>query len=179
MKLLEMKRLLWIIPIFSVVGCTSHHPQKQPVVVYKTSNPAPVVTYAPEPVATVEPGTTVVVPAPPSTATSTSSEVRVYPAPTQSITTPVPPPVKTVTIPDAAVSSDPRDIVISDEIRRMLEADAPRRYRNVHFSVDKGIVTMRGMVPTDNDRMELQNQIVAMTGVTKVDNKLDVEPSQP
>jgi len=61
----------------------------------------------------------------------------------------------------------------------MLEADAPRRYRNVHFSVDKGIVTMRGMVPTDNDRMELQNQIVAMTGVTKVDNKLDVEPSSP
>ena len=64
---------------------------------------------------------------------------------------------------------------MTDEVRQMLETDATRLYRNVDFEIDKGKVTLRGMVPTDHDRIELQNRVAAMPGVQAVVNKLDVE----
>jgi len=173
---MKTKNLLWAIPTLAVVGCVNTH---QPVT-YSTLPPEPVVATAPGADAVIVPGDSVtvdaaVVPTPPPTPTSVGSEVRVYPEPKLSITTAVPPPVTTRTVPGVIVSSDPRDIGITQDIRKMLTADTATLYRNVDFSIDNGKVSLRGTVPTDHDRVELQNRMMAIPGVQTVDNKLDVE----
>ena len=72
--------------------------------------------------------------------------------------------------------SHPDDVRVTDQIRHMLAADATGLYRNVRFEVDRGKVIIRGMVPTERDRLELQTRIAAMAGVRVIDNKVGLEP---
>jgi hypothetical protein len=180
---MKIIKLLWTLPAAALVGCVSHR-----AAVYSDISVTPttgtavvapataVVTPETTTVITPEPGTaTVAVPTPPLTPTSVASDVRVYPEPKISITTPVPPPVTTTTLPGVIATSDPADIVVTEQIRAMLQADTAHVYRNIDFAVDKGKVSLRGAVPTDNDRIELQNRLAAIPGVRVVDNKLDVE----
>ena len=162
-KFMKIQTLLWTLPLATMMGCVYSH------------RPATYTAVTPHRATVVAPATAVVVPAPPSTATSTRSDVRVYQEPKLSITAPVPPPIATKTLPGVIATSDPRDITVTDEVRQMLETDATRLYRNVDFEIDKGKVTLRGMVPTDHDRIELQNRVAAMPGVQAVVNRLDVE----
>lgn len=160
---------------FAVTGCVySHHP----AVYTAATTDAALGTTRTE---VVTAPTTVV-------ATSPRPAVRVYSMPETpklSVTTPVPPPVhETTVVPGSGAtvvpgrivaSSNSADTAIVASIRQMLENDAARLYRNVDFEVDNGMVIMRGTVPTDHDRIELQNRLVTMPGVLRVDNKLDVE----
>jgi len=160
------KTLLLIVPLIATAtGCVyTHHP-----VVYSAATTDAAL------------GSTEVVTTPTTVvATSPRPAVRVYSTPEPprlSITTPVPPPVTATTIVPGRIvtTSSSADPVITASIRQMLEADTARIYRNVDFEVDGGRVIMRGTVPTDHDRIELQNRLVTMPGVVSVGNKLDVE----
>jgi hypothetical protein len=173
------KNLFLIVPLIAAgfIGCVySHHP----VVYSAATTDAAVATPATE---VVTAPTTVV-------ATSPRPAVRVYSTPEPpklSITTPVPPPVTaaavvpgttttTTVVPGRIVAtSNSADAAITAGIRQMLENDTARLYRNADFEVDNGRVTVRGTVPTDHDRIELQNRLVTMPGVASVENRLDVE----
>jgi hypothetical protein len=168
-RVADMKKMVFLIVplIATATGCVyTHHP-----VVYSAATTD----------AALGPTTTEVVTTPTTVvATSPRPAVRVYSTPEppkMSITTPVPPPVTATTIVPGRIvtTSSSADAAVTASIRQMLEADTARIYRNVDFEVDGGRVIMRGTVPTDHDRIELQNRLVTMPGVVSVDNKLDVE----
>jgi|SRR5436305_8795228 len=167
----------WIVPLIgglALTGCVYSH---RPVVYSATTADAAVGATTTEvvttPPAVVSTPATVV-------ATSPRPAVRVYSTPEPpklSVTTPVPPPVTSATtVPGHIVAtSSSSDAAVVAGIRQMLETDTLRIYRNADFEVDNGRVIVRGTVPTDHDRIELQNRLVTMPGVASVDNKLDVE----
>ena len=163
---MRRNRIFWMLmPALAITGCVyTHHPAA-----YTTTTTGAVVTTGPG-VAVATPPSTVV-------ATSPRPAVRVYPEPSSrlSITSAAPPPA-TATVPITVVgASSPNDLAITTSIKQMLETDTTRLYRNVDFAIDNGKVTLRGTVPTDHDRIELQNRLVTMPGVVSVENKLDVE----
>jgi len=176
-----LKKLSCIVPLIAagvtITGCVYSH---RPVLYSATTTDAALGTPTTEVVTTP---TTVV-------ATSPRPAVRVYSStePSKmSVTTPVPPPVTSTTVvpgttttttvvPGHVVAtSSSADAAIVASVRQMLEGDVARLYRNVDFEVDNGRVIVRGTVPTDHDRVELQNRLVTMPGVASVQNKLDVE----
>lgn len=164
------KKLFWIVPLiagYAVTGCVYSH---RPVVYSATTSDAALGATTTEVVTTP---TTVV-------ATSPRPAVRVYASPEPpklSVTTPVPLPVTSTTVVPGHIvtTSSSSDAAVVAGIRQMLENDSARLYRNADFEVDSGRVTVRGTVPTDHDRIELQNRLVTMPGVASVENKLDVE----
>jgi hypothetical protein len=101
------------------------------------------------------PGTTVVAP------TSYSPVPRVYPegAPTRVVATP----------------GETDDLSIANSVRNILAKDTAHVYRNVDVSVVKGVVSLRGTVPSDQDSRWLYDQIVTIPGVTSVDNQLGLK----
>lgn len=129
MKFLSL--LLATLPIALGAGCIAHHD-----------------------VASTTPGTTVVTP------TSPSSATRVYP----DTTTP-----RITTAPGEA-----DDLTIANSIRNILAKDTAHVYGNVDIAVNRGLVTLRGTVPTEHDSFELRSQITTVPGVTSVDNQLGV-----
>ena len=176
------KKLFGIVPLiitgFALTGCVySHRPAVYSATTTDDALGAPTT-------AAVTTPTTVV-------ATSTRPAVRVYSStepPRMSVTTPVPPPVTGTTVVPGTTTTTTRvvpghivatsgsaDAAIVASIRQMLESDVARLYRNADFEVDNGRVVVRGTVPTDHDRVELQNRLVTMPGVAAVENKLDVE----
>lgn len=160
---MRSNKFLWIIipSVAITAGCVYSH---QPATYTRTGT---VVTTGPA-VAVATPPSTVV-------ATSPRSAVRVYPDTKLSITSAEPPPAP-VSVPITVVGApSANDAVITTSIKQMLETDSTRLYRNVDFAIDNGKVTLRGSVPTDHDRVELQNRLAAMPGVISIDNKLDVE----
>ena len=95
------------------------------------------------------------------TPTSPSPAVRVYP----DTTTP-----RITTAPGEA-----DDVTIANSIRNILARDTARVYGNVDIAVNRGLVTLRGSVPTEHDRFELQSEISTVAGVSSVDNQLGVD----
>jgi len=140
-------------------GCVYSH--RNPPVVY---SPTPAVITA-EP-AIVAPSTTVITPAPTVvTPTSDRPVVRVYPE------TPI---VAADTTPTTVPSAD---WATADTIRKVLVADPTlaSAARNVRISVLNGQVTMTGAVLTQHDRELLHSAIAGMPGVSRVDDRVQVE----
>jgi hypothetical protein len=102
------------------------------------------------------PGTTVVAPT-----TSYSTGTRVYPdnSSTRVVTTP----------------GEGDDLSIANSVRNILAKDTAHVYRNVDVSVVKGVVSLRGTVPSDHDGRWLYDQIATIPGVTSVDNQLGLK----
>jgi hypothetical protein len=92
--------------------------------------------------------------------TSPSPAVRVYPYTTPRVTT-------------APGESD--DLTIANSVRSILSKDSAHVYGNVDIAINRGLVTLRGTVPTEHDRLELQNEIGGLAGVGSVDNQLGVD----
>src|SRR5882757_4779090 len=106
---MRIRKLVWLLPAAGLVGCVYSHRTGT----YTGVTPAPATVVATPAPAVVTPQAAVVVPTPPSTPTSVRSDVRVYPESKLSITEPVPPPVKTVTVPGVIATSDPRDVMVT------------------------------------------------------------------
>jgi hypothetical protein len=93
--------------------------------------------------------------------TSPSPAVRVYPNTTS-------PRISTV-------PGEADDMTIANSIRDILARDTARVYGNVDIAVNRGLVTLRGSVPTEHDRIQLQDELSTLAGVTSVDNQLGVD----
>jgi hypothetical protein len=89
------------------------------------------------------------------------------PSPLQQSAPPQPPP---------AAPAD-TDHVVAGAVHRLLNQDtflAPGA-KNVTAKVNKGVVTLRGTVPSAHDRDMLAQRISQLPGVDKVDNQLQLE----
>jgi hypothetical protein len=61
---------------------------------------------------------------------------------------------------------------IANSIANILAKDTTHLYRNVDVSIVKGIVSIRGTVPREQDSQRLCDEITAVPGVTLVENQL-------
>src|SRR3954453_20523406 len=85
--------------------------------------------------------------------------------------------------PTPVISAAPGEIVPANELatavslRQMLANDTAlaEAARNVDIEVNSGRVILRGSVPTEHDRIELQERISKSPGVGTVDNRLTVD----
>lgn len=101
------------------------------------------------------PAATVVAP------TSPSPAVRVYPNGTMPRITTTP--------------GEADDLTIANSVKRILARDTAHVYGNVDIGINRGLVTLRGTVPTEHDRLQLHDEIAAVPGVDSVDNELGVD----
>jgi hyperosmotically inducible protein len=72
----------------------------------------------------------------------------------------------------------PADSKIDDRIESRISKDSTLKNYKVDVSVDNGIVTLTGAVPTETARRRA-TQLATITGVSRVDNQLIVDPSAP
>ncbi len=86
--------------------------------------------------------------------------VRVYPSPAA---------------PEDAVS---RNVDLAHSVSRLLKDDPllASASQNVEATVDNGVVTLRGTVPSEHERDEMVGRIAALPGVARVDDRLGLEP---
>jgi BON domain-containing protein len=121
------------------------------------SHRATPVVYTPAPTSTV-------ITVPP---VSERPAVRVYPEPSTVISEPA------TTTP--SVSSG--DLAVANTIRQLFVADPTlaSAARNVRISVINGYVTMTGTVLTEHERSTLHSAIASIPGVTRVDDRVQVD----
>ncbi len=108
--------------------------------------------------------TPMAVPAP----TSESPAVRVYPdTPPAVVTPPSTPP------PGVAGA----DVAVAESVSQLLKGDSSLAdaSRNIRASVDHGVVTLQGTVPSDHDRDEIVQRVSQLPGVVSVRDHLGVE----
>ena len=100
---------------------------------------------------------------------SDRSAVRVYPD------------ARRVHIDSTTPSTTSSDLAIAYSIRDMLKTDAAMAAAagNVDIEVVQGAATLRGTVPSENDRQLLQERIAAFPGIISVDNRLGLELPPP
>lgn len=116
----------------------------------------PPVVYTTVPAAVVAP------PAP----TSDLPAVRVYPEA---------PPAAPAVVTPPGIST--QDLAVADSIRQVLKGQGALAgvAKNVEATVDGGLVTLRGVVPTESDREEIASRIARLPGVDRLNNELRVE----
>ena len=98
--------------------------------------------------------------------TSNRPETRAYPeGPSKVITLPSTPP------PNVAAG----DVALASDVSQLLKGDPTlaSASRNVQASVDKGVVTLQGSVPTDHQRYEIVDRISRLPGVKGVADDLE------
>jgi osmotically-inducible protein OsmY len=93
-------------------------------------------------------------------------------APPATSTKTPPPPVATDT------GTDPADIELAARIRKALVDDSRLSTlgKNVVVVVKVGDVTLRGKVPSAEERSHIYDLASAVSGVNSVDNQLEVQP---
>jgi osmotically-inducible protein OsmY len=71
------------------------------------------------------------------------------------------------------------DRTLNQNMRQTLNTDSSlsASAKNVHFDTDNGKVTLRGTVPTEKDKKDLEAKVEKMSGVKNVDNQLQIAPS--
>ncbi len=101
-------------------------------------------------------------------ATSDRPEVRVYPGTPPAVVTPP-------TTPPPGVSAT--DVTVAESVSQLLKGDASLAdaSRNVQATVNGGVVTLRGNVPTDHDRDEIVERVSRLPNVVRVVDQLGVE----
>jgi hypothetical protein len=103
-----------------------------------------------------------------------------YTTPTTTVVTPTSPYPAVRVYPDnpnpriATSPGEADDLTIANSVRNILARDTARVYANVDIAVNRGLVTLRGTVPTEHDRFQLQSDIATVAGVESVDNQLGV-----
>ncbi|HWH70527.1 MAG TPA: BON domain-containing protein [Candidatus Sulfotelmatobacter sp.] len=109
-------------------------------------------------------------PPPPLAPTSDRPAVRVYPGPTPAVAPVTPPPA-----PPPGVSA--ADVGVADAVSQLLKGDSHLAgvSSNVEATVEDGVVTLRGSVPSEHDRYEMVERISQLPGVAHVHDKLRVD----
>ncbi|HEV8713930.1 MAG TPA: BON domain-containing protein [Candidatus Binatia bacterium] len=71
------------------------------------------------------------------------------------------------------------DRTLNQNIHLALNADSAlsASAKNVHFNTDNGKVTLKGTVPTEKDKKDIEAKVEKMTGVKDVDNQLQIAPA--
>jgi osmotically-inducible protein OsmY len=71
------------------------------------------------------------------------------------------------------------DRTMNQNIRQTLNTDSAlsASAKNVHFDTDNGKVILRGTVPTEKDKKDIEAKVEKMSGVKDVDNQLQIAPS--
>ncbi len=105
------------------------------------------------------PGIVYYTPAPPPPPVSDRPAVRVYPSPAE---------------PENAVNPN---VALAHSVSQALKGDPVMAAAsgNVEATVDDGVVTLRGTVPTEHERDEIVDRISKLPGVTRVDDRLGLE----
>jgi osmotically-inducible protein OsmY len=73
-------------------------------------------------------------------------------------------------------TAKPADSTLDDRIESRISKDSTLKNYKVDVSVDNGIATLTGAVPTEAARKRA-TQLATITGVSRVDNQLTVDPS--
>jgi osmotically-inducible protein OsmY len=70
------------------------------------------------------------------------------------------------------------DRSLNSQIRSAFNADSSLRASasSVNLSSDDGVVTLNGTVATEKEKTDLENRLERMTGVKRVENKLQISP---
>jgi len=71
------------------------------------------------------------------------------------------------------------NVIISREIYAMWMADTQINYGTLWASVDDGVVTLRGTLPSGVERQRLNDRISELAGVTQVKNEVGDGPPTP
>lgn len=115
-----------------------------------------------------------------------SRTVYYTPPPSTPTYTPVPP-APTSERPDVRVYSNPEtppapnvapgDVALANSISQTLKGDSHMAdiSSSVLVKVRNGIVSLRGSVPTEQDRTEIINRVAQLPGVREVRNEIGVE----
>jgi hyperosmotically inducible periplasmic protein len=74
----------------------------------------------------------------------------------------------------APTTAKPANKTIDARIDQRLKADPTLKKYNIHVSVDNGVATLTGTVPTEADRAKAAD-IAKVDGVTRVDNQIVVD----
>jgi len=74
----------------------------------------------------------------------------------------------------AATTTASADSALAKRVETRIHNDASLKKYSVHVSVDKGVATLTGTVPTEADRAKATN-IATIPGITRVDNQLVVD----
>jgi osmotically-inducible protein OsmY len=77
-------------------------------------------------------------------------------------------------VPDSSLDGKPGDEAIADAVRRELEEDAATNGLEVRVSVRKGVVRLRGEVPTLEDEENAEEVAARVEGVIEVLDELEV-----
>ncbi len=69
------------------------------------------------------------------------------------------------------------DVVIAESVSQLLKGDGSlaEASRNIQATVERGVVTLRGSVPSDHDRDEIVQRVSQVPGVVRVRDQLGVE----
>jgi osmotically-inducible protein OsmY len=70
-----------------------------------------------------------------------------------------------------------RDVAVADSVAQLFKSNTSLSdaTRNVEATVDGGVVTLRGSVPSDHDRDELVMRVGRLPGVVRVHDQLGVD----
>ena len=105
--------------------------------------------------------------------TSQSPDVRVYSGAVP------PPPVNAQPVPSVvapAPVADP-DVALAQSLSQLLKGDPGLAAisSKVSATVHHGVVTLRGSVPTENDRQEIKDRVSKLSGVAAVEDNLGID----
>jgi sporulation protein YlmC with PRC-barrel domain len=72
-----------------------------------------------------------------------------------------------------AIPSGTSDMALKSRVNKLIEqVIGASEAKDVHASVDKGVVTLKGKIPSDEMENKLKNQIQTLPGVSRVDSEL-------
>ncbi len=115
-------------------------------------------------------------PVPPSVTMPSSGRTveRVYPS-TPETPPPAPPaPESTAPPPPATDEASPTDVDIGNSVKQVLTGTTASANR-VEAIVQNGVVTLRGTVPTVEDREDIVNRVSHVPGVIRVKDQMAVD----
>lgn len=69
----------------------------------------------------------------------------------------------------------PADADLNQKISTCLNEVRPGLSQTVQFSLDNGVVTLRGEVDTETEKQNIESKVTAIPGVQRVDNQLTVK----
>jgi len=78
---------------------------------------------------------------------------------------------------DTSIGTKVDDSAITTKVKAKLTADHAKNLVKVHVDTEKGVVHLKGTVPTDADRAEAERLARDTSGVTDVVNELQVASS--
>ena len=77
-------------------------------------------------------------------------------------------------VPISGQSSDPLQTAVENAVRPSVRKGVPSSFQNIHSSLQNGVVTLTGSVPTYSDTFDAEVQVSRVAGVRAIQDDLTV-----